>query len=278
MPSLIVQFDGICTHILPPYAPDPNVAHLVVVPHDRRPVPQDQKHVPYLWIRRGTAVTEEIEAFAVGAVGLQYEGLCDEHHKIRLQGVRFQIVNPDGTDFYSLDRTFVCGLPRLTPQAGYLLHLDEKVVCGEVPEVVDAFFDVSSGRLSAKLLRTTAPTERQPSATLLDPMPVTEPQQYPAVAILNALTDGEPILRATAIAGGDSRDLTLRSASRIWIENVGEKYDTDEDFVLHYIVVTNPPAKPTIPGEAACLAGSFAPRRGDPWQSLGPGCANSTFP
>jgi hypothetical protein len=262
MPSLIVQFDGICTHILPPYAPDP-VPHLVVIPHDERAVPHVQKHVPYLWIRRGTAVPEEIEAFAVEEAGLRYEGLFDEYHKIRLEGVRFEIVNPDGTDAYSLDRTFVCGLPRLTPQAGYLLHLDEEVVRGRKPEVVDAFFDVSSGRFSAKLLYTTRTADLPPDR--------------PAAAILNALTDGEPTLRATAIVGGDSRDLTLRSASRIWIENIAAGVDADDDFALHYIVVTNPPDKPAIPGEARCLAGLFAPPR-NPRQSLGPGCANSTFP
>jgi hypothetical protein len=261
MPSLIVQFDGICTHILPPYAPESGAPHLVIVPHDARTTPQ--RHVPYLWIRRGNAEQEEIEAFAVEEAGLHYEGVVGEYHKIRLEGVRFRIVNPDGIDAYSLDRTFVCGLPRLTPQAGYLLHLDDDVVRGEKPEVVDAFFDVSSGRLSAKLLCTRPPAEKR--------------KEHPAAGILHALTDGEPTLSATSLRRGTSRELTLRSASRIWIENTAAGHDTDDDFALHYVVVTNPPAKPTTPGEAACLAGSFAPRR-DPWQSLGPGCANSTFP
>ncbi len=266
MPSLIVQFEGICTHILPPHAPDPDVPHLVVLPHDKRDVPDAQKHIPYLWIRRGNVVPEEIEAFAVKEAGLCYEGLCNEYHKIRLEGVRFEIVNPDGIDVYSLDRTFVCGLPSLTPQAGQLLHLNEKVVRGEEPEVVKAFFDVSSGRLSARLLRTPNLTQTPP-----------EEPKYPAAAILNALTDGEPVLRATAIAGGVSRELTLRSASRIVIENVAAGDDADDDFALHYVVVTERHLHVKIPGEAKCLRGLFAPRA-NPGQSLGPGCANSTFP
>jgi hypothetical protein len=264
MPSLIVQFEGICTHILPPHAPD--VAHLVVVPHDERHVPDGQKHVPYLWIRRGNAEQEDIDAFAVQEAGLRYDGIIEGYHRIRLMGVRFQIVNPDGMDAYSLDRTFVCGLPSLTPQAGYLLNLDETIVRGETG-LLDALFDVSSGRFSGMLVDTGNPDKGRPAA-----------------AILSALTVAEPILRATGIApGGRIRDLTLRSGSRIWMENVAADEDADDDFVLHYVVVTNPPAKPKIPGEAKCLAvaGSTAPRRGNPRnprQSLGPGCANSTFP
>jgi len=259
MPSLVVQFEGICTHILPPHAP--NVAHLVAVPHDDRSVPDVQKHIPYLWIRRGNADQEDIDAFAVQEAGLRYEGIIEGYHRIRLMGVRFQIVNPDGMDAYSLDRTFVCGLPSLTPQAGYLLHLDKTVVGGETG-LLDALFEVSSGRLSGMLLDTGNPDRDRPSA-----------------AILSALTLAEPILRAIGTApDGSIRDLTLRSGSRIWIENIAEGEDADDDFVLHYVVVTNPPAKPTIPREAACLRDTTAPRRGNPRQSLGPGCANSTFP
>jgi hypothetical protein len=256
MSSLIVQFEGICTHILPPYAPD--VAHRVVIPHDSRPAPW--KHVPYLWIRRGNADPEDIEAFAVPAAGLSYDGVKEGYHRIGFAGARFEIVNPDGVDAYSLDRTFVCGLPSLTPQAGYLLHLNETVVRGEDPEAVDALFDVSSGRFSAMLFDNGNPTTDRPS-----------------VAILHALTVGEPILRATAL-GGEHRDLTLRAGSRIWIENVAADKDEDDDFILHYVVVTNPPVKPTIPREAPCLRGSSAPRRRRQGLSLGPGCANSTFP
>ena len=261
MPSLVVQFEGICTHILPPYAPD--VAHLVALPHDGRDVPRVQKHVPYLWIRRGNADQEDIEAFAVQQAGLQYDGIIEGYHRIRLMGVRFQILNPDGMDAYSLDRTFVCGLPSLTPQAGYLLHLTETVVRGETG-LLDALFDVSSGRLSGMLVDT---GNRYPD------------RGRPATAILSALTVAEPILRATGLGpDGSIRDLTLRSGSRIWIENVAEGEDADDDFALHYVIVTNPPSNPKIPGEAACLRDMTAPRRGNPRQSLGPGCANSTFP
>jgi hypothetical protein len=61
------------------------------------------------------------------------------------------------------------------------------------------------------------------------------------------------------------------------IENIAAGDDADDDFALHYVVVTNPPSAPKIPGESKCLRGSFTPPR-NPRLSLGAGCANSTFP
>jgi hypothetical protein len=89
--------------------------------------------------------------------------------------------------------------------------------------------------------------------------------------------DAAPVLTITPFGSDTSQDIELENGAILQLENLGRtaKDDHDYDFLLHYRVGTSIPADVKWPEKRKPCSEMVIPY---PHNTVGPGCANSTYP
>lgn len=252
MTSITVRFEGLCTHLIYPYPPEPPWVHRVVMP---KAFPNFPAHTARLIIPLAAATVSAVRAFAA-LPHMRYEGVVHGNHHVALEGVELEIANATGP--YQQQLSFLCGIPRLSRLAGKWLG-EPKAAVANARSVDEtwAYFNVRTGTWSAGLVHEGA-----------------------SAAVLECETDGAPMLSATGFRPSlPGPALKLEAGHTLTVQHVSEN-DEEHDFGIHYRIVheSHRPPKLPIPAKAACLEQLPTPAPAPPGQSIGPGCSNSTFP
>lgn len=187
--------------------------HRVVLPKAFGDLPA---HSASLVIPANAAPADAVQAFATGP--LEYQGIQQDNYVITVLGATLEIGNPDPVAPYQLERTFLCGIPRLSKVAGTWFGEPDYVVTEDGrADYAWAFFNVTNGTFSAGLVH-----------------------QGAAAAHLDCPTIGPPVLTATAFdkSTPPSQPLTLESGTIVTLQYAaGNDADDAMDFAIHYRVV-----------------------------------------
>ncbi len=167
-----------------------------------------------------------------------------------LDGVLIALNETDSTSHY--DRSFETCVPKLLSYAPDLPALSEDVVSGKDRDKVSARFAAGGTYFGG-----------------VD-------EKGASVVRLDLETADPPTLTITGF-DGSSTVRTLDPGAVLQFENVGATTTADEDFdfLLHYKIATSIPAKAEWPRTGRCTY------RIDPFypsNTVGPGCANSSYP
>ena len=169
-----------------------------------------------------------------------------------LPGVRITVLNPADPDV-TYDQSFFTCIPRVTTFAPNLPPLSRDVIGGRDPELASAYFD-AAGRFFGRVDKNGA-----------------------SFALLEVVTDGDPVLRIEDFRGGRIEDLPLEDGARIQIENLGPGTvgDRDHDFLLNFKIAQSIPSDAGWPTSPASCPPTETPFE---HETVGPGCSNSNYP
>lgn len=243
MPTLTIQFQGICTQIKLPRAVGTTL-HRVVMVHA-----EDGRDL------YGHAIPPHRTFLMVNAadiLGADIGRLQSLRHmedgNWQLLGTRLAVQNtaPLGVT-YEPSTYDVPSLTLLAPEFG---PLSQTVVYG-----TDAagHFDVSGGTFTAQTMAGGA---------------------FYTTLVVETAGDGNVVLELQDLVGGETGSVTLKSGSVIQVTNTGGRLtDTPWDFLLHYLTAQTLPPDPGVP--AAMIEPAVSATM---WEPLGPGCSNSNYP
>lgn len=183
---------------------------------------------------------------------LRYTDRDGTVQKMPLNGVHITTNAVDPNVAYDVSY-FTC-IPRLTPYAPDLQSLGMDMAKGRNASLAAAYFD-AAGRFLGRVDDNGA-----------------------SVAMLSMATQDPPTLRLVPFDGSDPTELQLPDDAVIQLENVGpgkDKGDGPQDFLLHFLVATGLPSKPSYPTEPAKCPGVQLPF---PSNTVDVGCSNSNYP
>ncbi len=246
MGQVTVYFIGICTHMQWPedgvFGEVQGFRHRVVLVNGKAPRTINHKPIP----RHRPMLRVESKDVIGGPVDItSYE----------LDGATVQIANAIGELQY--EESFQCCIPHLKALTPNLPPPSYRVVAGAHPERASAYFEVTSGVLTAGIVSRGA-----------------------AVSVLTMTTlDESPLLRITGFRG-EQAEFHLRNHANVVISNVAEsEYDEDNDFLLHYETAEYVPEDAQVPTQSApCCVQTEVPEFVRGRLNVGPGCSNSNFP
>jgi hypothetical protein len=248
MSSITIRFEGICTHISYPYPPEAPWYHRVVLPrpwHD-----EHREHLATLLIPKSAASEADVRAFSSPA--LEWKEPTSAHYRLQVNGVELSI--PNATGDYLQERSFLCGIPRLSQYGNAWFGApDAEVIAGRWIGAAWGYFNVRHGTFTAGIVH-----------------------QGASAAVLDSSTRGKPRLEARMFVLENVRTLELEPGTILILQHVGIDADHDDDFAIHYRIIKHRPADPAGPTTRASCLDELPPT--SPSLSIGPGCSNSIFP
>jgi hypothetical protein len=250
MASLTTYFLGICTHIQD-FA---GVAHRCVLVNGLVPANLNGKqlatHMPTLILNANDIVGQPTMRLPDPGIGNLIV--------LELGGVALRIGNanpvpPNGLNYTDAYKT---GIPSLS-QTTELSPLSVSMIDGRNSWLASCYFDVDSGTFDA-------------GKTVFES----------AIAILTSdLNDDFALLTGSSFVWGEGT-IKLRAGAEIVVANVGvgPYADSPFDFLLHYNIFEQFPAKPFVPTILSSDLQVRAPHTIPLADDVGPGCSNSNYP
>jgi hypothetical protein len=264
MPSVAVNFFGICTHLSKnqPNAPEsPIWGHRFVLPRANGTIIKQHEPLVKWGVNSHVSRLQIAASDITNTSTITNPGLTSPVLRWLLEGVTLTIANPAN----QIKNLSADDMNNLQEFANQPLEAPGVVATAGDPLVTCAYFDFPTGTLTVS---------GSVTAT---------------VTTLTVQTDGDPVLLATPFAAGMPVTILLRDGAQISVSNFPDadslEPDKNADFLLHYLTGSVFPSNPSFPKEPGNLVPLVTYNEPIGWRAAmnktafaGPGCSNSNYP